>query len=136
MSDGLNKVLLFGNLGSDPELRTTAGGRAVLHLRLATSDSYLDASRVRQERTEWHDVTVWGPRGEGLAKILSKGARLLVEGRLQTSSWERDGVKRYRTEVIADNVFLASARRFEQADGLAPPEAPPPRPPVQDDIPF
>jgi single-strand DNA-binding protein len=139
MSDGLNKVLLFGNLGSDPELRVTTAGRAVLHVRLATSESYVDAAAVRQERTEWHDVTIWGKRGEALAKILTKGSRVLVEGQIRTSSWERDGVRRFRTEVVADNVFLASARRFEAADGLSAPlptSPPPPSPPVQDDIPF
>lgn len=140
MSDGLNRVLLFGNLGSDPELRFTGGGtgRAVLHMRLATSESYLDASQVRQERTDWHDVTIWGKRGEALAKVLTKGARVLVEGRLHTSSWEKDGVKRFRTEVVADNVLLAGGRRFEPVENVAPPPPPPPppRPAARDDIPF
>lgn len=135
MSEGLNRVLLFGNVGSDPELRTTAAGRAIMTLRLATSDTYLDASHVRHERTEWHDVAVWGKRGEALARILAKGSRVLVEGRLHTSSYEKDGVKRYRTEVVADNVFLASTRRFEPVESIAAPR-PPVEGPVQDEIPF
>lgn len=105
MAEGLNRVMLLGNLGADPELRSTAGG-SVLKLRLATTESYLDKSNTRQERTEWHSVTLWGKRGEALAKILAKGERIFVEGRLETSSYEKDGEKRYRTEVVATNVVL------------------------------
>jgi single-strand DNA-binding protein len=104
---GLNKVMLLGNLGADPELRMTGGGQAVLKVRLATSEQYLDKDKQRQERTEWHSVVIWGKRGEGLGKILKKGDRILVEGRLRTESWEdKDGNKRYRTEVIATEVLL------------------------------
>ena len=78
MAEGLNKVLLLGNLGADPELRVTPGGQAVLKLRLATTETYLDRNNTRQERTEWHSVTVWGKRGEALAKFLKKGERLFV----------------------------------------------------------
>lgn len=106
MSNGLNKVMLLGNLGADPELKVTQGGQAVLKLRLATTDSYLDRNNARQERTEWHSVTLWGKRGEALAKFLQKGERIFVEGRLQTSSYEKDGEKRYRTEVVATNIIL------------------------------
>ena len=108
MAEGLNRVMLLGNLGADPELRMTSGGQAVLKLRLATSESYLDRNKVRQERTEWHSVVVWGKRAEGLAKILSKGSRLFVEGGLRTSSYDdKDGNKRYRTEVVANNIILS-----------------------------
>lgn len=122
MSDGLNRVVLLGNLGADPELRYTASGTAVLNLRLATSESYLDANKERQERTEWHTVVVWGARGEGLSKILKKGDRILIEGGLRTSSYEdREGVKRYKTEVHATNVVLAGGPRNEDgASGNAP----------------
>ena len=111
MAEGLNKVLLLGNLGADPELRVTPGGQAILKLRLATTESYLDRSNTRQERTEWHRITIWGKRGEALAKILTKGDRLFVEGRIQTSSYEKNGEKRYRTEVIASNVILSGGGR-------------------------
>ncbi len=134
MSDGLNKVLLFGNLGADPELRMTATGKSVLKLRLATTESWFDASQARQERTSWHDVVIWGKRGETLSRILSKGSRVLVEGRLSTSSYEKDGVKRYKTDVVADNVFLAGGRRFEPADAAAEQPAFPAAP--ADEIPF
>ena len=107
MAEGLNRVILLGNLGADPELRMTGGGTAVLKLRLATSESYLDRNKQRQERTEWHRVVVWGRRAEALGKILNKGDRLLVEGSLRTSSYDdKDGNKRYTTEVIASNVVL------------------------------
>ena len=109
MAEGLNKVMLLGNLGADPELRVTQGGQAILKLRIATTESYLDRNNTRQERTEWHSVTLWGKRGEALAKFLSKGERIFVEGSLRTSSYEKDGEKRYRTEVVATNVILAGA---------------------------
>lgn len=109
--DGLNRVMLLGNLGADPELRMTSGGQAVLKLRLATSESYLDKSKTRQERVEWHSVVVWGKRAEGLGKILRKGDRLFIEGGLRTQSYDdRDGNKRYRTEVVASNVILSGSK--------------------------
>lgn len=114
MADGLNKVMLFGNLGADPELKMTAGGQAVLKLRIATTETYLDRNNTRQERTEWHSVTLWGKRGEALAKFLSKGARIFVEGSLRTSSYEKDGEKRYRTEINATNVILAGGRQSSE----------------------
>ena len=107
MADGLNKVMLLGNLGADPELRFTNGGVAVLKIRLATAESFLDKNKQRQERTEWHSVVVWGARAEGLAKFLQKGARIFVEGGLRTTSYDdKDGVKRYKTEINATNVIL------------------------------
>jgi single-strand DNA-binding protein len=124
MAEGLNRVLLLGNLGADPELRMTGGGQAVLKMRLATSETYLDRNRVRQERTEWHNVVVWGRRAEALSKFLTKGSRLFIEGGLRTSSYEdRDGNRRYRTEVVANNVILAgsSGRGGQRGDDYAPP---------------
>ncbi|MFO7180009.1 MAG: single-stranded DNA-binding protein [Pseudomonadota bacterium] len=120
MADGLNRVMLLGNLGADPELRMTASGQAVLKLRLATSESYLDRNRVRQERTDWHSVVIWGKRAEALAKILAKGSRIFVEGGLRTSSYDdREGNKRYRTEVVANNVILAGGARGSGAPRAA-----------------
>ena len=91
MAEGLNRVMLLGNLGADPELRVTPGGQAILKLRLATTETYLDKSNTRQERTEWHSITMWGKRGEALAKFLKKGERLFVDGSLCTSSYEKNG---------------------------------------------
>jgi single-strand DNA-binding protein len=111
MADGLNRVMLLGNLGADPELRSTSGGQAVLKLRLATTESYVDRNRARQERTEWHSVVVWGKRAEALSRILNKGTRLFIEGGLRTSTYDdRDGNKRYRTEIVASNIILCGAR--------------------------
>ncbi len=82
-----------------------------MKLRLATSETYLDKNRQRQEKTEWHSVVIWGKRAEALAKILNKGSRLFVEGGLRTSNYEdREGVKRYKTEIVANNVLLQGGR--------------------------
>ena len=111
MADGLNRVMLLGNLCADPELRFTQGGQAVLHMRLATNESYLDKDKVRQERTDFHNVTVWGKRGEALAKFLTKGSGIFVEGSLRTSSYDnREGVKVYKTEINATNIILAGGK--------------------------
>lgn len=108
MAEGLNRVILLGNLGADPELRMTNGGTAVLNLRMATSESYLDRDKQRQERTEWHRVVIWGRRAEALGKILKKGDRILIEGSLRTSSYEdKDRNKKYTTEIVANNVVLS-----------------------------
>lgn len=111
MSDGLNRVMLLGNLGADPELRSTNGGDSVLRLRIATSERYLDRNKAWQERTEWHSVIVWGKRAEALHRILTKGSTIFVEGSLRTSSYDdKDGVKRYKTEVNAKEIILAGGR--------------------------
>jgi single-strand DNA-binding protein len=111
MSDGLNRVQLLGNLGSDPELRSTSGGQSVLKLRLATTESYFDRNKQRQERTEWHSVTVWGKRAEALAKFLTKGSRVFIEGGLRTSSYDdKEGNKRYKMEVTATNIILCGGK--------------------------
>jgi single-strand DNA-binding protein len=111
MAEGLNRVMLLGHLGADPELRYTQSGQAVLNMRVATTESYLDRNKVRQERTDWHNVVLWGKRGEALAKFLSKGSMLFVEGGLRTSSYDdKEGNKRYKTEVHATNIILAGGR--------------------------
>ena len=120
MAEGLNKVMLLGNLGADPELKMTQSGQAVLKLRLATTETYLDKNQTRQERTEWHSVTLWGKRGEALAKFLTKGERIFVEGSLRTSSYEKNGEKRYSTEINANNIILAGRGKGQGAgDGFA-----------------
>ena len=132
MAEGLNRVMLIGNLGQDPELRYTQSGQAVLNLRLATNESFLNRDNERQERTEWHTVTIWGKRGEGLNKILSKGKQLFIEGRLQTRSWEdKQGQKRYTTEVVATNVVLLGGGTGRGA-GAGFDDSPPP--PSDDDM--
>lgn len=104
---GLNRAILIGNLGTDPELKFTQSSQAVLRLRLATTETFLGKNRERQEKTEWHTVVVWGNRAEALNKILSKGSRICVEGRIQTRDWEdKQGQKRYTTEINAQNIVL------------------------------
>lgn len=148
MAEGLNRVMLLGNLGADPELRQTGGGQSVLKLRLATSETYVDKNRERQERTEWHNVVIWGKRAEALAKILTKGSRIFIEGGLRTSTYDdRDGNKRYRTEVVSSNILLQGNGGGGRAGGAggardAGPEdsGPPPAGDIDDtgddDIPF
>jgi single-strand DNA-binding protein len=109
MARGVNKVILVGRLGQDPELNYTNSGTAVCNLRMATGDSYTNRDGERVDTTEWHDVVAWGGLGETCGEYLEKGRQVYVEGSLQTRSWEdRDGNKRYSTEVKArDVVFLS-----------------------------
>lgn len=117
MAEGLNRVMLFGNVGADPDLRTTQGGTAVMNLRLATTERYKDNAGAWQDRTEWHSVTVWGKRAEALHRILAKGSTVFVEGSLRTSSYDaKDGTKRYKTEVVASNVLLGGGARGGQRE--------------------
>ena len=103
----VNKVILVGNLGRDIELRYTPGGAAVATLSLATAEVWNDKSGQRQERTEWHRVILWGKQAEALQEYLKKGKQIYVEGRLQTRQWDdKDGNKRYTTEVKADRLTL------------------------------
>lgn len=108
--EGLNRVILVGNLGADPELNYTQGGQPQLKMRLATSESYVDKSGERQEKTEWHRVILWGKRAESLSKILSKGETICVEGSIQYRQWEKDGVKRTSTDIRVRNVVLLGGR--------------------------
>lgn len=123
---GINKVIIVGNLGKDPEMRHTPQGQAVTNFSVATSESWNDKSGQKQERTEWHRVVVWGKLGELCSKYLTKGRQVYLEGKLQTRQWEdKEGQKRYTTEVIATTVqFLggaagagAGATRGESQDG-------------------
>jgi single-strand DNA-binding protein len=103
----VNKVILVGNLGKDPEVRYTSGGQAVANLRIATSRSWTDKqTSQRKEETEWHDVEVWGKQAEQCGEFLSKGRQVYVEGRLKTDTWDdkQSGQKRSRVKVVADTV--------------------------------
>jgi single-strand DNA-binding protein len=151
----VNKVILIGNLGADPELKYTPSNRPVCNLSLATNEVFKDKTGQKQERTEWHRVTVWGDSAENCSKYLAKGRTVYIEGRLQTRSWDdKEGKKRYSTEVVADRVvFLGGgaeggARRsgggrpggwgdesHPPSSAAAEPENAGP-PPGDDDIPF
>ena len=101
----VNKVMILGNLGQDPELRNTSNGKAVATLRVATTDTWNDQSGQRQERTEWHSIVVWGRSAENCKQYLAKGRSVFVEGRLQTRKWQdKEGHDRYSTEIVADRV--------------------------------
>jgi single-strand DNA-binding protein len=118
MADGMNKAILLGNIGADPELRFTGAGVAVLNFRIATSESWMDKGGEKKERTDWHTIVVWEKRAEGLARILKKGERVAIEGRIQTSSYDdKDGQKRYKTEIVASNVYLCGGRGGGDAGG-------------------
>ena len=111
MSDGLNKWLGLGRLTEDPTFRMTQDGQAVLNMRIACNESYLDRNKQRKERTEFVTCVVWGRRAETLSKFLSKGKQLFVEGGLRASSYDdRDGNKRWKTEVVVSNVVLCGGR--------------------------
>ena len=148
----VNKVILIGNLGADPELRSTQGGQPVASLRLATKERFKDRDGNFQERTEWHRITVWGRTAENVNQYCRKGKQLYIEGRLQTREWtDKEGKKKYTTEVVANTVqFLGGGAGRPAAEGGAayqdkssPPDAgggaPPDDmggPPPADDIPF
>jgi len=112
----MNKVIICGRLGKDPELRRTSSGTAVVSLSVATSEVWNSKSGEKQEHTEWHNVTVWGKRAETCEKYLSKGREVLIEGKLRTEKWrDKEGHDRYTTKILADNVQFVGSRG--QSDG-------------------
>ena len=127
MARGINKVILIGNLGQDPEARYTQSGSAVTRLRVATSESWQDRNtNERQERTEWHTVVCFARLGEVARDYLRKGSKVFIEGSLRTSSWEaQDGQTRYRTEVIARDMQMLDSRGGGTGDDRQQ-ESPPP----------
>jgi single-strand DNA-binding protein len=116
MARGVNKVILVGNLGADPETRYTAGGSAVTNVRLATTDSWRDKqSGEQQERTEWHRVVFWGRLAEIAAEYLRKGSQIYVEGRIQTRKWQgQDGQDRWTTEIVGNEMQMLGSRGSAQ----------------------
>ncbi|MGB0455055.1 MAG: single-stranded DNA-binding protein [Bacteriovoracaceae bacterium] len=115
----LNKVMIMGRLGQDPELKYTPSGQAVCNFSVATSEGWTDKSGQKQERTEWHRIVVWGKMAELCNQYLSKGRQCFLEGALQTRSWDaKDGSKRYTTEIVARNVqFIGGRPNAEQGGG-------------------
>jgi single-strand DNA-binding protein len=112
---GLNKVMLIGNLGRDPEVRHTAGGQQVANFSIATSETFTDRSGTRQTRTEWHKVVVWGKLAEICGQYLRKGNQIYIEGRLQTRQWDdQQGVTKYTTEVVGQNMVMLGGRGQSQ----------------------
>ena len=154
MAGGLNKVLLMGNLGRDPEVRFTTGGTSVANFSIATNESWKDKNGQLQEKTEWHRIVVWGKLAELCGEYLKKGRQAFIEGRLQTREWtDKEGKKNYSTEIVANNVQFIGGRPEgagaaaggNSASGGAPRENNGPPPPNDDapppgvggdDIPF
>jgi single-strand DNA-binding protein len=141
----VNKVILVGNLGRDAELRYTPGGAPVATINMATTEVWNDKAGQKQEKTEWHRVVLWGKTAESLSEYLTKGKQIYVEGRLQTREWEKDGVKRYTTEIRGDRVVLLGgggggrggfSRSAEPADATEGAQHEPATELTEDDIPF
>ena len=146
----VNKVILVGNLGRDAEVRYTPGGAAVARFSIATTEVWNDKSGQRQERTEWHNIDLWGKQAESLSEYLVKGKQVYVEGRLQTDEYtDKEGQKRKSTKVRCERVVLLGggrgggsydraerAERGERGGGSAPSHDEPSEPLTDDDIPF
>jgi len=135
MARGVNKVILIGNVGGDPEVRYMPNGNAVANITLATSDSWKDKQTgQQQERTEWHRVVFFGRLAEVVGEYARKGSKLYIEGRLQTREWEKDGVKRYTTEIVVDiggQMQLLDGRPSGSEQSAAPRQQQPSRPAPQ-----
>lgn len=111
MSSSVNKVILVGRLGKDPEVKYTQGGTPVARFSLATDETWKDQSGERQQRTEWHNIIAWRKLAEICGQYLNKGRLVYIEGKLQTRSWEdKEGNKRYTTEIVADNMVMLSSK--------------------------
>lgn len=106
----VNKVILMGNLGRDPEVRYMPNGEAVANFSIATTENWKDKSGIKQEKTEWHNIVMYRKLAEIAGEYLKKGRPVYIEGRLQTRKWEKDGVTRYSTEIIADNMQMLGGR--------------------------
>ena len=142
MASGLNKAILIGNLGRDPEVRYTPSGVAVANFSIATSETWTNKDGEKETRTEWHRIVAFGRLGEICGEYLSKGRQIYIEGRIQTRDWEdREGIKRYTTEIVANQMLMLGTR--DQAESARSGDAPSPdfsgtQDPAQDDddIPF
>ena len=131
MAKSFNQAIIMGNLTRDPELRSTTGGQQVASFAVATNRTWNSASGERQEAVEYHEIVAWGKLGELASQYLSKGRKVLIVGRLQTQSWEKDGVKRQRTEIVASDInFLDGRSDASDSDGQynSAPAAPAARP--------
>ena len=118
----VNKVILVGNLGKDPEVRYMPNGEAVANFSIATTENWKDKSGVKQEKTEWHNIVMYRKLAEIAGEYLKKGAPVYIEGKLQTRKWEKDGVTRYSTEIIGDQMQMlgSKAQSNDASDASAP----------------
>ena len=134
----VNKVILIGNLGRDPEVRSTPSGQPVATFSVATNRRWKTRDGERREETEWHNVECWGRQAEVAGQYLRKGSKLFVEGRIKTDSWDdrETGAKRYKTKIVCENFQMLSARGDMEAGGPGPEGPDPGGGPQDDDIPF
>lgn len=116
----LNKVMLIGNLGKDPEVRFTPSGKAVCNFSIATSESWTGSDGKKQEKTEWHNITAWGKTAELAGEYLSKGSSVYVEGRIETQTYEKDGEKKYKTNIVVDKLTFLSTKGSKNEKAPAP----------------
>ena len=136
---GINKVILIGHLGKDPEMRQASSGDAIANFSIATSEEWKDKETgEKKQKTEWHRIVAFKRLGEICGEYLSKGSQVYVEGRLQTRSWEKEGVTKYTTEIIASSVqFLGGKGSADSSgDSKSQPDAQKPKSDAMDDIPF
>ena len=139
MSRGVNKVIIVGNLGADPETRYTPSGTAITSFRIATSESWKDKQTGEaQERTEWHRVEAFGKLAEICGEYLKKGRQVYIEGKLRTDEYEKDGVKKWSTKIIADEMQMLGGKEGGGSTGSATPPQQPKRqqPPSHDEAPL
>ena len=133
----INKVILIGNVGSDPESRTVSVDVAVSKFSLATNESYKDKQGEKKQITEWHNIECWRGLAEVANKYLKKGAQVYIEGKLKYESWEKDGRRIWSTKIIAHSLKILGKRQAEGSNQAPLPEAPPPEADNQtDDLPF
>ena len=120
----INRVILVGNLGKDPEIRHTEGGIAVARFPIATSETFKDKTGNKQERTEWHNIVAWRGLAEVAEKYMKKGQSIYVEGKIRTNSYQdKEGIQRYSVEIVADNITMLGGRSEGSGSGPAPAEA-------------
>lgn len=131
----VNKAIIIGNLGADPEIRYTQSGAPVASFNVATTERWKGQDGQMQEQTEWHSIVAWQRLAEICGEYLETGSRVYIEGKLQTRSWEQDGVKRYKTEIVAREMKMLSPRNQQQGGGNTG-DYPHEPPPMADDVPF
>ena len=134
----INKVILLGNVGADPEVRALEGGKKVARIRVATTERYTDQQGNKQELTEWHSVTLWGGLADVADNYLHKGSQVYIEGKIRTREYEAKGEKRYATEIMANDMKLLGRPKDanEAPQAVAPAPQAPATPPYSDNLPF
>ena len=134
----INKVILLGNVGAEPEVRALDGGKKVARVRVATTERYTDQQGNKQEQTEWHSVTLWGGLADVADKYVHKGSQVYIEGKIRTREYEHNGEKRYATEIMANDMKLLGRPKDanEAPQAVAPAPQAPATPPYSDNLPF